>query len=201
MASELLRTTGESPMSARISTAEASVTAGRAGPNGARSAAKSACCDAPVPCTDWSDMGASDHCILVYEDDAHLLDAVSRFTGSGLAAGEAVVVIATQPHRDYLEARLGAHGVDLASVCAEGQYVPLDAVETLSQIMIGGWPDQERFVNVVGGVIARAGSRYPRVRAFGEMVALLYAEGKEDATLQIEELWNDLATLHAFQLL
>jgi len=137
----------------------------------------------------------------VYDEDAHLLDAVSRFTGTGLAAGEAVVVIATPPHRDCLEARLHAHGVDLATACAQGQYVPLDAAETLAQVMIDGWPDKGRFVDVVGGVIAHAGSRYPRVRAFGEMVALLCTEGNGDAALQLEALWNDLATLHAFPLL
>ena len=114
-------------MSARVFTAEKSVITGRAAQPGALSTDQQAVVDAPVPRPDWGAIGASDHCILVYDEDAHLLDAVSRFTGSGLAAGEAVVVIATQPHRDYLEARLRAHGVDLASVCAQGQYVPLDA--------------------------------------------------------------------------
>src|SRR5919204_5190621 len=113
MASEFIQKTGEPPMSARIFTAETSGIAGRAEQNGALSAAQSAHCDAPVSRTDWSDIGASDHCILVYEEDAHLLDAVSRFTGTGLTAGEAAVVIATQPHLDYLAARLQAHGVDL----------------------------------------------------------------------------------------
>jgi len=146
-------------------------------------------------------MGASDHCILVYEDDAHLLDTVSRFTGTGLAAGEAAVVIATQPHRDHLKARLRAHGVDLATACAQGQYIPVDAAEMLGQCMVDGCPDERRFVDVVGGIIARAGSRYPRVRAFGEMVALLWAEGNEGAALRLEELWHDLITMYAFPLL
>jgi PAS domain-containing protein len=33
------------------------------------------------------------------------------------------------------------------------------------------------------------------------MVALLWAEGKRDATLRLEELWNELAEQHAFDLL
>jgi PAS domain S-box-containing protein len=188
-------------MNARIFTAEASIITGRAGQNGELSADQRAVFDAPVSHTDWGAMGASDHCILMYDEDTHLLDAVSRFTGTGLEAGEAVVVIATQPHRDHLEARLRAHGVDLETAGAQGQYVPLDAAETLSQFMVDGWPDARRFVDVVGGVIARAGHWYPRVRAFGEMVALLWAEGNGDAALQLEELWNDLAAIHAFPLL
>src|SRR4029434_1895112 len=40
-----------------------------------------------------------------------------------------------------------------------------------------------------------------RVRVFGEMVALLWAEGNMDAALQLEMLCNDLVTLHPFSLL
>src|SRR4029453_14998904 len=108
-------------MSARIVAAEASVRAGRAEPHRARGAKQRAGVNAHLQRTDWGDLGASDHAILVYEEDAHLLDAVSRFAGTGLAAGEAAVVIATPPHREQLEARLGAHGVDLATVRAQGQ--------------------------------------------------------------------------------
>jgi hypothetical protein len=109
----------------------------------------------------------------LYEEDAHLLDAVERFTSTGLAVGEAAVVIVTPPHRDHLEARLRAHGVDLVTMGAQGQYVALDAAEILARSMVNGYPDPRRFADVVGGVIAQAGNRYPRVRAFGEMVALL----------------------------
>jgi hypothetical protein len=60
--------------------------------------------------------------------------------------------------------------------------------------MVDGWPDEQRFAEVVGTVVQRMaqnGSR--RVCAFGEMVALLWAEGRHDAAIRLEELWNDLA--------
>jgi signal transduction histidine kinase len=165
-----------------------------------RSTAERACLAAPVPHTDWGNLRTSDHFMQLYEEDAHLLDAVSRFTGMGLEAGEAVIVIATPPHREHLEAHLRAQGMDLVTLCEQGQYVPLDAAETLAQFMTNGYPDPRRFADVVGGVIARAGGRYPRVRAFGEMVALLWAEGREDAALQLEKLWNNLVQTHPFPL-
>jgi len=77
--------------------------------------------------TDWSALGVSTHVMQVYDEDAHLLDAVRHFTGTALAAGEAAVVIATPPHREQLEAHLRAQGIDLATARAQGQYVPLDA--------------------------------------------------------------------------
>ncbi len=43
--------------------------------------------------------GASDHIVQFYEDDAFLCDTVARFIGAGLAAGDAVVIIATDLHR------------------------------------------------------------------------------------------------------
>ena len=70
--------------------------------------------------------------------------------------------------------------------------------------MLDGWPDPARFAEVVGGLIERvraaSGSEARGVAAFGEMVALLWMEGKADAAIRIEELWNDLARTHAFSL-
>ena len=40
-----------------------------------------------------------------------------------------------------------------------------------------------------------------RLRAFGEMVALLAADGMADAAVRLEELWNRLAATHHFSLL
>jgi two-component system NtrC family sensor kinase len=151
--------------------------------------------------TDWSALGTSDHVILVYEAEAHLVEAVSRFVSIGLVAGEAAIVIATLPHREQLEARLRAYGVDLATAYAQGQYIALDAAETLAQFMVDGWPNAQHFVDVVGDIIARTQLRYPHVRVFGEMVALLWAAGCRDATLHLEALWHDLLKTYTCPLL
>ena len=107
-------------MSTRIVPAEASVRGGRAAQHGAQSAVQHANCEASMLSTDWGDLGTSDHVILVYEADVHLVDAVSRFVSTGLAAGEAAIVIATPPHREQLDARLRAYGVDLATASCAG---------------------------------------------------------------------------------
>jgi len=188
-------------MSTRTVPAEASVRADRAERHGAQHTAQYGDCEAGMLPTDWGELGASDHVVLVYEAEAHLIDTVRRFVGAGLTAGEAAIIIATPPHREQLEARLRAQGIDLATAYGQGQYVALDAAETLAQCMVDGWPDAQRFADVVGGLIARVGSQYPRVRAFGEMVALLWAAGHSDAALQLEVLWHDLIKTYAFPLL
>jgi two-component system NtrC family sensor kinase len=188
-------------MSTRIAPVEASARAGRAAQHGALNAAKHANCEASMLPLDWGDLGTSDHVVLMYEADVHLVDVVSRFVSTGLAAGEAAIVIVTPPHREQLDARLRAHGVDLATAYAQGQYITLDAAETLAQFMVDGWPDAQRFADVVGNIVAGAGSLYAHVRIFGEMVALLWAAGHGDATLQLEALWHDLLKTYAFPLL
>lgn len=150
--------------------------------------------------TDWSDIAESEHFVQFYETDAFLVESVSGFIGTALKAGDAAVVIATRAHRQGLESQLAARGIDLSAVCASGQFVMLDAAETLSEFMVDGSPDPERFTAVVGGVVARLTRSGRRVRAFGEMVALLWADGNQPAAIHLEELWNDLAKVHRFAL-
>jgi PAS domain S-box-containing protein len=138
-----------------------------------------------------------EHLVQFYEKDDFLLDEVTDFLGAGLRAGHAGVVIATQHHRDGLARRLGGR----LALDAD-RYVALDAAAALEQFMVGGWPDERLFQEAIGGVLGRAaqnGSR--RVCAFGEMVTLLWAEGRHDAALRLEELWNELAAACSLSLL
>jgi signal transduction histidine kinase/ActR/RegA family two-component response regulator len=67
--------------------------------------------------------------------------------------------------------------------------------------MIDGLAEPGRFAETVGAIIAQAAENGRRVRVFGEMVALLWAEGNDNAALRLEELWNDLHRNHSFSLL
>jgi signal transduction histidine kinase len=144
----------------------------------------------------------SSHSVQFYGDDGFLLDELSRFIGTALGAGEAAIVIATRKHRDGLTQRLKASSLDTGNAAAQGRYIELDAAETLAAITPGGWPDADRFTEVVGGVVARAAAQGQshQVAAFGEMVALLWMEGKPEAAIRLEQLWNDLARTHSFSL-
>jgi signal transduction histidine kinase len=141
------------------------------------------------------------HLVQYYEKEGFLYDRVTDFMSDGLRGSDAAVLIATRAHRDGVESRLARRGVDLARLTTGGRYHALDAQETLSRIMVDGTPDPRRFAQTIGPVIttARAGDR--RVLAFGEMVALLWADGNRDAAIRLEELWNDLARKEAFVLL
>lgn len=141
------------------------------------------------------------HSVRFYDDDAFLLDEVIRFIGAALRAGEGGLVIATPEHRAELARRLREGGPDQAS--ARGRYISLDAAETLALFMRDGWPNAALFADHVGGMMTRAtaaATGAPRVAAFGEMVALLWAGGQPEAALRLEHLWDELAQTHAFTL-
>jgi PAS domain S-box-containing protein len=136
-----------------------------------------------------------------YETDDFLLDSVSDFIGAGLGSGAACIVIATPAHREGLVQRLQANGLNPSAAHARGKYFALDAAETLAQLLLDEAPDPKQFARIIGGVIEHAVKGQKRVRIFGEMVALLWQQGKQEAALRLEALWNELrSTTHPFSL-
>lgn len=141
------------------------------------------------------------HRVQFYEHESYLYDRVSDFMSGGLRAGDAAVVIATPEHRIGVESTLRERGIDVGELIACGRFYTLDAAATLAEFMVDGWPDPRRFAESVGGAIRVArGANDRRVLLFGEMVALLHADGKDDAALRLEELWNELARTDSFGL-
>jgi hypothetical protein len=147
-----------------------------------------------------NEIGPAEHFAQFYEIESVMLDTVNEFIGSGLASGDAGIVIATRSHLNSLEDRFRARCLDLPALMKHNKYFPLDANETLSRFMDDrGFPDQTRFNQVISEVLGRipAGTR---IRAFGEMVALLWAKRNVAATIRLEALWNDLAKTQSFSL-
>jgi PAS domain S-box-containing protein len=145
-----------------------------------------------------------EHVAYFYQASDSLLDALCDFIGPALDAGNAVIIIATKVHLEGLEHRLIARGLDTPKASKQGRYVALDASETLAKIMVEGMPDASRFAEIVGGAMARTRAAvtavHPEIAAFGEMVSLLWTEGKIDAAIRLEQLWNELANKHSFSL-
>jgi PAS domain S-box-containing protein len=153
-----------------------------------------------APTTSWQRTHSREHFVQFYEQDKTLLEAVQGFIGEALTAGTAAVVIATRAHLDVLEGYWCAEGIDLEGARKRGQYVALDAQETLSKLLVDGRPQARCFREIIEPVVARAEARFPRVVAFGEMVALLWQAQRYGAAIQLEMLWNELAREHHFAL-
>ncbi len=146
-----------------------------------------------------------EHVVQFYQDDKFLIDAVSGFVGSALAAGDATVLIATAAHREGIEKVLRKRGLEIGQAARQGRFIALDATETLAQFMVDGLPDEDHFKKVIGSMLAQAAASVAgerrRVAAFGEMVNILWATGSYEAALRLEQLWNQLAKERSFSLL
>ena len=145
------------------------------------------------------------HEVRFYSDDEYFLDSFTRFIGAALNAGNAVIVVATESHRDSLLLRLQAPGLDLGAAIEEGRYISLDAAETVSTFMVNDLPDPGKFLKVTGDLIAEAAKAVKFgpacVAACGECAPLLWAQGKGEAAIRLEHLWDEIAKSHGLDVL
>jgi hypothetical protein len=135
----------------------------------------------------------SGHVVQFYGDDQELAASVARFLGEGLEAGGTAVVVATAAHRLVFRAHLPS--------AAGERLLIVDAQEMLHRFLVGGQLDGQRFREMAEHLIGRAAKAGQPVRIYAEMVAVLWDAGQVTLALELESLWNDLATRLPFSLL
>lgn len=139
-------------------------------------------------------MAVCEHLVQFCDTEDELVNAVVPYLAAGLDADEAVLVIATEPHRLAFEQMLSASGNSLERAIAAGTYVSVDAVELLSRLL-----DAEsdtisaaRFDAGIGTLVRRQLATGRPLRAYGELVALLWGRGDGATAVALEELWSRL---------
>jgi signal transduction histidine kinase len=149
------------------------------------------------------DFGRDAHVVQFYDQDRFLVEAVGEFVRAGIRAAEPTLVVATPERRASFAGYLTQHGHDVEQLIARGLLVVFDATSTLARFMVDGRPDTPRFRDTVGAVLAEAAARSPtgRLRAYGEMVNLLWDAANPEAALRLEELWNQLTQEHSLALM
>lgn len=150
----------------------------------------------------WGEIAPCEHSVQIYEDDEVFFSALSSFVAEGIKTGDGVIVIVTRDHLKILESRLAALAISVADAKKSGQFIPCDADEVLKEFLVEGWPDRELFESTVNNLLekARGNQKQRRVRAFGELVALMWAKGYNGATVNLEHLWHSLCQSKDFSL-
>jgi hypothetical protein len=138
-----------------------------------------------------------EHVVQFYDRDHELAAAVSPYLAETIQAGGVAIVIATEAHRQAFAARLVDAGVDpdLSGgdlTPAGAALVMRDAREAADALLIDGRIAADRFDRLIGDLVREAASGGRSVRAYGEIVAVLWADGHVRAALELEELWNGL---------
>ena len=143
------------------------------------------------------------HAVQFYGSDDSLFATVAGFLGEGLVLGQPAIMITTADHRIAIEEHLCGRLIDCETAKRDGELLVLDAEDTLNLFIVDGQPDADLFEATVGGLIQRTldGRTKTTVRAYGEMVDVLWKRGESQAAINLEILWNKLALKHNFALL
>jgi hypothetical protein len=140
------------------------------------------------------------HVVQFYGNDHELIEHVVGYLADGIDDGEVVLVVATETHRQAFDASLRARGVAVAEAEANGSYLVLDAETAMRKFLVSDRPDPVGFESTIGAVIRQALRSGRPVRAYGDIVALLWNAGHVTAAIELEALWNALASQLSFSL-
>lgn len=143
------------------------------------------------------------HAVRFYDSKESLCRIVAAFLGEGLEVGQPGLVIGTPEHRAGIIGALRGRGFDVDGLLAAGDLLLVDAREMLATFMIDGEPNANLFQEHATQAIERLcrGRKDCTIRAYGEMVDLLWKDNQHVAAILLEMLWNKLAASASFSLL
>jgi MEDS: MEthanogen/methylotroph, DcmR Sensory domain len=165
-------------------------------------------------CREWGALSVSwqrfienaqpgEHAVQILEAAGHQADALASYVAAAVRSDAPAVVISRADHWQSLARELDARGLDPSALQRQRLLTYRNAEDTLEELIRGGSPDSAAFMRVIGGLLDDVATLFPgqTIRAFGEMVDVLWARGEEQAALAVEELWHDLARTRRFALL
>lgn len=141
------------------------------------------------------------HAAHLHQDAESIAPQVALFANQALAAGEAVILIATQPHLHGALARLEAAGQRCSDLQQSGQLHCIDAEWSLGMMMRRNEPDLARMRTSVVPLVERALAAFGRLSIYGELVSILWRQGNFRAITLVEQEWNRLIDCYGFALL
>jgi hypothetical protein len=144
-----------------------------------------------------------EHLLQLYgSDERRLTTNVGHYLSEGLKLGNGLLVIATKTHNEIFAAKMILADADPIAAVQDGRLVFLDAAETLARFMVRGQPDWAAFENIIGSAIGRLQARPDQtgLRAYGELVGLLWNAGRYSAANRLEIFWNKLLNSNHFNL-
>ncbi|MGE0549308.1 MAG: GAF domain-containing protein [Kofleriaceae bacterium] len=141
------------------------------------------------------------HLVQFYSSDDLLAASVAKFLSVALLAGEPAIAVATEAHRELILRELAALGVSVDGVCQSGQLMLFDAHRTLARLMRDGQLDRAAFERELLPMLAAKATPTGGLRAYGEMVDVLWRAGHRTAAFQLESWWTDLLRQYSFTLL
>ena len=140
------------------------------------------------------------HEVFFYPTEALLVAGFARYIEANTRSENVVISVVTELHRAQIREVLGGRGLDMKEAVRNGRYISLDSMDTLSLFMVDGWPDASLFRQAVEGLIRTAvessRGRHRRVAVCGQLAPILWVQGKRNAAIEIEQLWDEMCSIH-----
>jgi DNA-binding NarL/FixJ family response regulator len=143
------------------------------------------------------------HAVEFFADSERLITNVAAFLAEGLRQGQPAIVISNEFQRAAIQMKLTAAGIDVDRARHAGDLTLADHREMLALVSPEGVLDQDGFNAQAGRLLEQTVRGRPSVtvRIYSDVVDALWQQGRSEAALQLEMLWNELAEVHAFSLL
>jgi hypothetical protein len=133
------------------------------------------------------------HTLQLFDEPQSYTDAVSSFVSQGLAAGEAVIVVATSGHWALVNRELIGRGVDPDAARSSGKLTVCDAQELAGRLIDSDTVNEPLLCATLGDLVTSAKAAHGRVRMYGEFVDVLARRGLFAAAEALEQFWNTVA--------
>lgn len=137
------------------------------------------------------------HQAVFYPDDVSFVAGFADFAKAAIGDGSPVVVLATESHRAGIRKVLAGKGVDVEAAIQVGTFIEADAHEVLSYLMANEMPERTRVETLAASLLAKGGKasngRDARVSFCGELAPTLLANGKVEAAIQVEHIFDNFA--------
>jgi len=143
------------------------------------------------------------HGVAFYDDEARLVDDFARYADPIVKTGIVLLVLSIASRREKLERSLRLRGVDVDRATDEGRIMWLVVEDALSSLMVDDRPDETRFSTLMAPIVAeataRAKAQRTRIAAWGECAPTLWRQGKAEAAVRVEQLWDQMARRHQIE--
>lgn len=142
-----------------------------------------------------------EHLVEFYKTERSLLRNLRDYLLSGLDKNDTCVVIVKPLHmKKLLQELKKCTCVSFNPYDNDESLKIINAESVLNSFMVGGHPDKKKFFASIGTIVEKASSNGRSIRAYGEMVALLWEEGNKEGAIELENLWNQLSKKYEFSL-
>lgn len=142
------------------------------------------------------------HFVQLYADESGLARNAGKYLFHGLERRNGVLAFVTPKQQRLFCDYLSRQGADVPALVESRHLVFVNAQESLDRFMVSGEPDWQRFENVVRGGMRqlRPADGAEALRAYGEMVGILWQEKRFAAAVRLEQFWNRLLAQSPFSL-